>query len=60
MKRQNRIRGMIACLALLLVTSGLDIMMLGQGPVVLSIIFGVAAGWALRETLEPMPEVKEE
>ena len=59
MKRQNRIRGMIVCLALLLVTSGLEIMMLGQGPVALSIIFGVAAGWAIRETLEPFQEETE-
>ena len=59
MKRQNRIRGMIACLALLVVTVGLDIMMLGQGPVALSIIFGVAAGWAVRETLEPLPKEEE-
>lgn len=60
MNRKNRIRGMIACLALLVVSSGLEILIFGQGPVPLSIIFGFAVGWALRETLEPIKETDKE
>jgi len=49
MKRKNRIRGMIVCLVILLVS--FPFLMFKSPPA--SMLVGLAAGWALRESLQP-------
>ena len=58
MKRQNRIRGMLSMLVLIFLGTLLMRWIELQVTGLLLIMFSV--GFALRETIEPMPEVKEE
>ena len=59
MKRKNRMIGMIVCLLILVTSAIADLLFFGQGPVLLSLLFGFAVGWALRETLQPLEELEE-
>jgi len=58
MKRQNRIRAMLFMLVLIFL--GVFLMRWIELQVTGLLLIMFSAGFALRETLEPMPEVKEE
>ena len=60
MRRKNRMIGMIVCLLILLTSAIVDLLFFGQGPVLISLLFGFAVGWALRESLQPLEKEKEE
>ena len=55
MKKKNRRRALVVCL-IILIPILIATIVNHWVPDSVSLIFGVASGWAFRETLSPIPE----